>query len=97
MLRILYFAFTFGVFLTPFATAAPLCQSPLVATTQRGSAQRFGLYASDPQRCACDIRKLPQHSVDEVRCAYGRHAGDQLDEHDDWSDGAFLWRALADF
>jgi hypothetical protein len=39
MLRILYFAFTFGVILTPFATAAPLCQSHLVATTQRGSAE----------------------------------------------------------
>jgi hypothetical protein len=39
MHKILYFAFTLGVFLTPFATAAPLCQSPLVATTQRGSAE----------------------------------------------------------
>ena len=39
MYKILYFASTLGVFLTPFATAAPLCQSPLVATTQRGSAE----------------------------------------------------------
>ena len=63
--------------------------------TQCRGAFGTGLQSSDPSRGTGDLRALPLHRVDEIRCADGGHAGNLPDELHDRPDGAVLRRALA--